>query len=253
MKNISEDFSTVFSKNQPVIILHAHPDDESFLSAGIIRHLLESGYTCKLVYLAAALVKNETRTVVRQREAQKAANILGLEPPIFLPFCEPKYTADDAKPLCTQDPVLVANVIIDVVNRMDLGSNPTFLSYDKNGGYGNKDHIILHKAGRLLRELYQHTVVETTINRTKMSSWIVDAQSRLQDNQIPQLKYWIPEYGLSEDEIDYYLALSDDDIALKRRSLIAHTSQLKEDEFPLTLPFEDFNTVFGTKYLSLVK
>ena len=65
----------------------ATADDESFLSAGAICELCETGRTVLVVYAAAAVVDGFQQTVVRQAEAEAAHVCLGGYAVRYLPFC----------------------------------------------------------------------------------------------------------------------------------------------------------------------
>src|SRR3989338_635372 len=93
---------SVFPGGYPVVFFHAHPDDEAFLSAGLINELIKSGRECLVLYGAAAIVDGVEKTALRQSEAKKSCELLSISSALFLEFCEPKYSQKDALPLINQ-------------------------------------------------------------------------------------------------------------------------------------------------------
>src|ERR1039457_5567619 len=133
MTELNNHIDKLFPIHCPVVFLHAHPDDESFLTAGLIQELLAKGKRCCMVYMAAALVTNEKKTVIRQEEAQEACALLGIDNILYSNFCEPKYFRDDARPLLNQKIDTVVDNLVELLNRSNI-SNSVMISYDENGG-----------------------------------------------------------------------------------------------------------------------
>lgn len=252
MKKINEYFDKYFPRSHSVVFLHAHPDDESFLSAGLISRLSHKR-NCHVIYCAASLVKGQRKTTLRQEEAEKACSILGLGSNriSYLDFCEPKYTEIGAKPFYRENPGDIASLICDVIKRGRMDFPICLVSYDRNGGYGNKDHVILHKAGRIIEKRQRKATIlyEVTINRDNMLNWLSDAKKRLPKEALPKLSYWAREFGLPESEIDFFYELNSGEIETKKKSLSAHKSQIKSDLFPMNLFPKDFKKIFGREYL----
>src|SRR3990167_4637005 len=98
MKEINNNFERIFPKENTIVMLHAHADDESFLSAGIINEFIMRNYSILLIYLATGIVVGEEKTSIRQKELFQALELLGVKNVEFLKYCEPKY-AENGKPL----------------------------------------------------------------------------------------------------------------------------------------------------------
>lgn len=255
MKDIRGEFDNVFPKNTPVVLFHAHPDDESFLTAGIIQTLVNMNRRCVVVFGAAGRLENQKVTTIRQIEASKACKILGISPIFFLNYCDGKYSGEHPNAFCNQEPEVVSEHLITLLRNSEVKEPIVLISYDKNGGYGNKDHITLHRVGRVMAKKHPHLVdslFEATINRNEMSAWLTEAQRRLNDSQIPQLFYWSQDYGLPEEEISYCLELTEKQLEIKRKALMKHKTQIKPNEFPMTLGKHDFKTTLGKEYLMRV-
>lgn len=253
MIKINNKIHKYFDKNTTVIFLHAHPDDEAFLSGGLIYKLSNSHKTL-VIYCAASLVKGEKLTDVRQNEAKVSNRLLGVSKSVFLDFCEPKYKGKGVITLVEADPNFVANSILLQIQKVGIKERFYLISYDQNGGYGNKDHVAVHRAGRAIKQKLksQISLYEITINRNKINEWLHDAKGRLTSNEIPKISYWSSSFGLSENEIDDYYVLSEQELETKKHALSQHASQIKAELFPMSSSVEDFRKVFGIEYFKHV-
>jgi LmbE family N-acetylglucosaminyl deacetylase len=252
MKEINSNFEKFFPKENVIVMLHAHADDESFLSAGTINEFIVRGYNILLIYLAAGLVENEQETLLRQKELSMALETLGAHNVKFLKYCEPKYKGSGA-PLYLQSIREVSNEIIKFLNKERIKKYILF-SYDKNGGYGNKDHLVVHKVGRYLfkKSSVISSLFEVTISRDMYTDWFSKESGRVSETYLPKLSYWSTEFGLTDEEINYIYVLNSKQIWLKKKALIKHVSQIKNTEFPLSLTNTDFIKLFGREYLAYV-
>ena len=97
MRDIQKSFDSLFPIKKPVIFLHAHPDDESFLSAGLIQELVSKGRKVIIVYTAAGISIDKPITILRQKEARRVGNLLKVHKVLFLDFCDIKFTKENKK------------------------------------------------------------------------------------------------------------------------------------------------------------
>lgn len=240
----------IFPRSHHVVFFHAHCDDESFLSAGLLNELTKKDRQCTIIYGAAAIVEGEEKTAIRQQQTKRACFTLGVSSVIFLKYCEPKY---QGIPLINQRVEDIGNEIIEILRKNDIKLPISFVSYDKNGGYGNKDHKIIHLVGRRIKNKYPDSIFlsEVTLNREKISKWIKGAETRLRPELLPQLEYWSKEFGLADTEIQFRYELDNNQLKLKREALATHTFYNKPNLFPLALSEIDFKKVFGTEYLHI--
>lgn len=255
MQKLNDTITTAFPKGYPVVFLHAHPDDESFLSAGVINELVSQERECILVYGAAAKIKEQPKTQVRQEEAETAAKILGISKLFYLDFCEPQYTSPDARPLATQDAIYIGEQLVTLLAHNQINQPFILVSYDQNGGYGNQDHKKIHAVGRMAQSIHHKMIpilYEVTLNRDYVNTWLKNVQSHLDSNSLPQLSYWVENFGLPASDVSYYYELSEAQIELKIKALAAHTSQIRTQEFPLSLSKKYFADFFGKEWLSTV-
>ena len=199
MKEINNNFERIFPKENIIVMLHAHADDESFLSAGVINEFIERNYNVLLIYLATGIIKEEKKTVIRRKELIKALKVLGVKNVDFLEYCEPKYTKN-GKPLFQQSIKEVSNMIKTTFKKREIKSY-TLFSYDKNGIYGNKDHLVVHKVGRLLFENSSPSslLFEMTIPRDLYLCWLEKNRKGVLKSYLPKLNYWSAEFGLKNN------------------------------------------------------
>ncbi len=254
MEHLHKQLDALFPAYVPVVFLQAHPDDESFLCAGLVQALAPTR-PCILVYCAAALVEGQSATRVRQEELARACTCMR-EPRVkILPFSEPKYAEKGGIPLQS---VSISEISREVLKTLQEELQRPFIlvSYDKNGGYGNEDHKIVHLVGRAIAASQQASVVslvEVTLCREEVNAWIVDAQKRLPTESLPKLSFWSAEFGLPSEEMTHVYLLTEEQCVLKRKALSMHVSQMSSSEFPLSLSQEDFRAVFGKEFLSSVQ
>jgi len=252
MEEINHNFERIFPKDNVIVMLHAHADDESFLSAGIINEFIARNYNVLLIYLATGLIEDEKRTIIRREELAEALKILDVKNVEFLEYCEPKYVKN-GKPLFLQSIKEVSNGIKTIIEKRDI-KRYTLFSYDRNGGYGNKDHLVVHKAGRLLFENLSlpSLLFEVTIPRNVYLRWLKKNKNNVPELCLPKLNYWSAEFGLKNEEINYFYLLNSVQIKLKKEALGKHVSQIKNTEFPLSLTNVDFIELFGKEYFAYV-
>ena len=255
MNKIAPLIDKLFPQNSSIIFLHAHPDDESFLSAGLLHELSIRGRRCAVIFAAAAAVEGRPQTLTRQNEAGIACKLLGITSIYFLEFCEPKYRGGTASPLVDQAKERVSESILATIQKNHIPPPFILVSYDKNGGYGNLDHKVVHDAGLDFwknNKISMQPLLEVTINRDNMLRWLDYVREKNDGEFMPKLSYWIKEFGLPTKEITHYYQLTDAQLELKRAALAAHASQVMEDEFPLSLPKGDFKKVFGCEFFRLM-
>jgi len=252
MREINDNFERIFPKENAIVMLHAHADDESFLSAGIINEFIARNYNVLLIYLATGFIEEEKRTAIRRKELAEALNVLGVKNVEFLEYCEPKYTKN-GKPLFLQSIKEVSDGIKTIIEKREI-KHYTLFSYDKNGGYGNKDHLVVHKAGRLLFENLSPSslLFEVTISRNVYLRWLEKNKNNVPELYLPKLNYWSAEFGLRNEEINFFYLLNSIQIKLKKKALSKHGSQIKNMEFPLSLTNVDFIELFGREYFAYV-
>ena len=126
-----------------LLVLFAHPDDEQLIGAAFTKAVQAGAKAFTVIatrgeagqILVPGLATPETLGSVRTGEMERAAAVLGWEPPILLDYPDGGMHEIDRQ-LVTDDFVRVIREIKpDVV-----------VTFDKTGGYGHLDHITVHYA-----------------------------------------------------------------------------------------------------------
>lgn len=129
---------------QTVGFIYAHPDDETFLSACLIRQLADQGHRPVLLLATkgdagkknghVSHLSNEELAEVRVKEMEKAAEILGLSVVEHLGFPDGKTN--------TVDENLFIDGIVSFVNKYE----PSMLfTFPGDGGNFHPDHMTISK------------------------------------------------------------------------------------------------------------
>lgn len=246
MKKIDNNIFEFFNKKEGVVFVHAHPDDEVFLTAGIMQGLVSKGIDCLIIYTSAGLSDNNLDiTKIRQQEAFEACGILGVTRIEFLPYCDKRMKKNSIIDFSNEE---VAKDIVSVIKK-HFNDKYTLVSYDSNGGYGDIEHKKLHQICLKVFDLDRLNITnlyEVTINRNKINSLVENNST--ESKYLPNLVYWDKYFGLDDGDIDLFYVLNNDELENKRRSFNAHKTQIKQGEFPISLAKKDFETFFGIEY-----
>ncbi len=141
-----------------LVAFHAHPDDEALLTAGTMARAAAQGHRVVLVLatdgalgLAAARFGGvEALGQHRLTEARRSASILGVSRVECLGYAD---SGSEAQIL--PDPpgqmrfvrVPVAEAAERLAGILEEERADVLLTYDENGGYGHKDHVMVHHVG----------------------------------------------------------------------------------------------------------
>jgi len=208
-----------------LLLVHAHPDDESLWTGGLIARHVDAGGEADLVMCTWA------DGTARHGELTDAVEILGMpRPPIMLGY------ADDRRPeSAPQAPRLCAASFDEQVRALTQHIRTLqpdiVITYDALGIYGHPDHVhahrlacaaadaaastkLYHRAGPAwqVRSLYFATIPE----------WVMDLLSTSVFAGIP--RELLP--GTPESEIDVVVDVSDL-TARKKAAVTAHRSEIE--------------------------
>lgn len=125
------------------LFVFAHPDDETFTSAGTIALLTKKGHTVKTICATkgeAGLVGNpplttqETLPIVREQEMRNAAKVLGVSEIFFLGFIDGTLHSIPLK------------ILYEPIIRIFEKEKPdVVITFGKEGGSKHPDHIRIGK------------------------------------------------------------------------------------------------------------
>ncbi|OBG28215.1 GlcNAc-PI de-N-acetylase [Mycobacterium alsense] len=155
-----------------VVAFHAHPDDEVILTGGTLARAATAGHRVVLVTATDGRMNDEDDDA-RLNELQCSADILGVHRVECLGYADSGYG-----PVFYPDPPLRVRFgradVDEAAQRLaailrDEGAE-LLLSYERNGGYGHRDHVQVHRVGKRAAELAATPrVLEATMPR----EWLV--------------------------------------------------------------------------------
>lgn len=241
-----------------IVSFHAHPDDESIATSGLLSRAADAGHRVVLVFatrgelgepVAGVLEEGEQLTLRRTSECFESAAVIGAERVEFLGFTDSGMIGEPSNdaPWCFwQADVDHAARRLAVI--LDEEQADVLTVYDDHGGYGHPDHIQVHRVGHRAAELASVPVVaESTMNRDHIQR-SRQAATELGVDFGEELPPELPDdFGTPEAQITH-LVDGTPVIHRKRSSMLAHRSQIGSDHFMAVLPFEAFQFVFGSEW-----
>jgi LmbE family N-acetylglucosaminyl deacetylase len=150
-----------------LVAFHAHPDDEVILTGGTLAGAVAAGHRVILVTATDGRMGDETET--RMDELLSSASVLGVHRVECLGYADSGYG-----PIFYPDPpgrVRFARAEVETAARRLAAilrdeDAQLLLSYQRNGGYGHRDHVQVHHVGKRAAELAETPrVLEVTMPR----------------------------------------------------------------------------------------
>ena len=243
-----------------LVCFHAHPDDESIATGGVMRRAADDGHEVVLVVATKGeegevddgfLDDGESLEERRVRETEASAEILGVKAVEWLGYRDSGMvdTPTTKNPACfwQADVEAAAQRLAAILRAYECD---VLTVYDSNGNYGHPDHVQVHRVGVRAAELYGRAeVFEATMNRDyivrNMSEAMrdgVDNPGDLPDVDSPDFNLGVPESQITTCvDVSAY-------VDVKRASMRAHASQIGEQSFFLSMPDEAFVMAFGQEW-----
>ncbi|MDQ3756579.1 MAG: PIG-L family deacetylase [Actinomycetota bacterium] len=237
-----------------LVTFHAHPDDESIATGGVMAKAADEGHRVVLVVATKGehgevpegfLEPGEELWQRREQELAQACSILGVARHEFLGYRDSGMaglpTNDDRECFWQADLDEASKRLADILIEEDAD---ILTVYDDNGGYGHPDHIQVHRVGVRAAELAgTRKVYEATLDRDYLVALMRQAQE-MGMTSVPDT---------SPDEFDMgkpsHLITTRVDVVPwiehKRRAMAAHASQIAETSFFLSMPEQAFMAVWG--------
>ena len=245
-----------------LVLFHAHPDDESIGTAGVMRKAADEGHRVVLVVATKGehgevddgfLDAGEQLWERRVKEMRAAADILGVARVEFLGYVDSGMadTPENEKPdsFWQADVEEAASRLAQILREEEAD---ILTVYDDNGLYGHPDHIQVHRVGVRAAELAATPkVYESTVSRDHMQRIFRMAQQGELEGDMPEdlteesFELGVPE-ALITTTVDVRPWLD-----VKRRAMAAHASQINETSFFLSRPREHFELGFGQEWFIL--
>lgn len=245
-----------------LVCFHAHPDDETIATGGVIAREAAAGRRVVLVVATGGelgevddgfLEPGETLAERRADEVARAAKILGISSVEFLGYRDSGMAGlpenDDPGSFWSAD-VAEASERLATILRAENAEVLTI--YDDNGGYGHPDHIQVHRVGVQAAALagtprvYETTMNADAISKMMRANWDafksagIEMPGGVEDPD--DIKIGVPESQITT-------AVDVSEFADRKRAALAeHASQVGESSFFLAMPVEMFREAFGTEW-----
>jgi LmbE family N-acetylglucosaminyl deacetylase len=231
-----------------LVTFHAHPDDECIVTGGVMRKAFEEGHRVVLVVATRGeagevpdfLEENEELWQRRVVETHAAADLLGVARVEFLGYHDSGMMGDElnSRPgsFWTADVEEAAQKLAAILAEENAD---VLTTYDSFGGYGHPDHIQVHRVGKRAAEIAgTPKVYEAMVRESEFREAFRRAGMEVPD----EMEGAVPESEITVGvDVRQYLAV-------KRKAMRAHPSQITEDSFFLSLDEETFALAFGTEW-----
>lgn len=187
-----------------VLFVHAHPDDETLATGGLIAELVSSGVEVDLItctrgeegeIVPCALAPDTSPAdlvLARAVELTAAVNALGIRshgylgtPPASADGLERTYAdsgmvwisegvagpaPDTGEHAFSRQPI--GRLVADLLAWIEATGPEVVLSYDAHGGYGHPDHVRAHDIARLAAEEAGLPLVEFVTSDEDAEEWV---------------------------------------------------------------------------------
>lgn len=207
-----------------IIFVFAHPDDESFSSAGLIAKLTKKGVCVKLITATKGeagqvgnppITSKENLGKTREKELRKAAKILGIKQIYFLGYTDGELIRVAKKELSQK-----------ILKIFKIEKPDAVVTFNEEGASLHPDHIQIHKAATKAFKIYiktvnKHVRLYYTANPRKFINKL--RKSGMAYNVFGKVK------GTPSTRITTIVDISDT-IGLKIKALKAHQTQHQDWE-----------------------
>lgn len=239
-----------------LVTFHAHPDDESIATGGVMAKAVKDGHRVVLVVATRGehgevrdgfLADGESLADRRVRETAAAAAALGVHRVEFLGYVDSgmmgtpendgpgSFWRADVEEAAARLAAILTEEGADVLT-----------CYDEIGGYGHPDHLQVHRVGLRAGELAGTAkVFQSTINRDHFIRLMRETTAP-EGVEVPDFES-SPDFGMPESAITCAVDVSEF-LEQKRTAMRAHASQIGDDHFMLLLPEDSFAKAFGVEW-----
>ncbi|MCC6974969.1 MAG: PIG-L family deacetylase [Anaerolineae bacterium] len=257
-----------------ILGVYAHPDDEQGIS-GTMRILIERGVRTGLVCATRGevgeisdptLATPESLGDVREDELRRAAAVIGIHEVHFLGYRDSGMAGsppnDDPRAFIRADPVEAVGRIVRAIRRFQ----PTLvLTFDPSGVYGHPDHIAVNRwtteAFHAAADTDKYPVAEfghpfqprrlyySSVSR----SLLIAFDQILRQQNLPSIFTGVDinQMGLPDEMITHRVMVAPY-VALKRKSLEEHRTQMNPNTALAMISEEDWNRIRSVEMFALV-
>ena len=241
-----------------LVTFHAHPDDESIATGGVMAKAADEGHRVVLVVATRGehgeveegfLEPGQELWQRRVEETHACAEILGVARVEFLGYVDSGMVGTPENDLPDSfwqaDVEEAAGRLAAILSEEQAD---VLTVYDENGGYGHPDHIQVHRVGVRAAEMATTPrVYMSTINRDHFKRSFEAAAAagvELPEEINPEE---LGDLGVPEDRITTTVDVRPW-LARKRAAMVAHASQIAETSFFLTMDPTLFEGGFGQEW-----
>lgn len=253
-----------------ILAAFAHPDDECFGTAGILRRYADQGIKTALICATRgevgeisdpALATPETLGQVREQELREACRIIGISDLSFLDYRDGMLAKADE-----------VEAVGRIVRQMRRLRPQVVVTFDAKGGYGHTDHIAIHKltisafhkAGdpTCYPEQIREGLPPYAPQKLYLTALPVSAGRALREQlQAMGVEYRpggnaatipVEQMGTPDEEITTVIPLTDREFETKRLALLAHRTQMNPSSFVNRMSPEAFRSWRGAEHFVLV-
>lgn len=244
--------------SRTLVCFHAHPDDETISTAGVMARAASEGHRVVLVVATRGehgevppgfLDEGEHLWQRRVAETHAAAEILGVSRVEFLGYVDSGMigteTNDAPGSFWQADLDEAAQRLAEIL----LEEEADILTvYDDHGNYGHPDHIQVHRVGIRAAEIAGTSAVyQATTNRDHLRA-MLSAFAGGEVEGSPPIER-LESMGMNEHELTHRVEVGEF-LETKRAAMRAHASQISEQSFFLTMPDEIFAMSFGIEWFA---
>jgi LmbE family N-acetylglucosaminyl deacetylase len=244
-----------------IVCFHAHPDDETIVTGGVIARYSALGHRVVLVFATRGehgevpdgfLRGGEALWERRVQEVHASAEVLGAARVAFLGYVDSGMMGtpenDAPESFWRADVDEAAGRLADILREE---SADVVIVYDQNGNYGHPDHIQVHRVGVRAAELAgTPDVYEATMNRDHVKRGMATAREAglmPPDMENAPDDPFLDSLGVPETQLTHAIDVRDL-TATKRASMRAHASQIGDTSFFLAMPDDVFVDQFGWEW-----
>jgi LmbE family N-acetylglucosaminyl deacetylase len=241
-------------RGHTVLVLHAHPDDEAIFTGITLRRLAEAGARTVLVVATAGelggsrvpLRPGETIPERRLAELERAAELLGVSRLALLGRRDsglPGWAdARHERALAMADQLQLARDVAEIADDEGAGA---IVHDDEHGIYGHPDHRAVFRIGATAADMLGLTGYRATVDREHLH---VSARDRHLIHGAARAAA-VP-FGRVTAEIGLAVTGTEAHLRNKRAAMVAHASQIADDDVPADLPIEAFAGAYGYEWFT---
>jgi N-acetyl-1-D-myo-inositol-2-amino-2-deoxy-alpha-D-glucopyranoside deacetylase len=263
-----------------LLAVHAHPDDECISTGGILARYAAEGVRTVLVTCTdgavgeisdPALATPDNLVEVRSHELDESVRILNISRLVKLGYRDSGMagTADNDDPRSFLQSSF--EEAVERVTQVVRQEHPqVIVTYDERGGYGHPDHIRAHQVavaafhaagdsarypsagapfspGKLYYAVVPRSAMRTFAERLRSAGVDVPFQEVRGGTDAEEVPF-----GVADERVTTFVDISAY-VGVKRASLLAHRTQMGQDQFFVRIPEAVFGDVFGRETFQRVE